>query len=101
MSAIVSSGVKIDDESILEYAPNPKRPGFKAHARYEEYQLATTLAEYLDIADPKVAKADLAYDIEKGHLVVTQAEAEDEEPDLDTAEELEMEMREEEVHEQE
>jgi len=93
MKELISSGVKIDENSILTYASNPKRPGFQAHDRYEEYQVATTLEEYLEIADPKKAKADLAYDIEKGHLEVSQAELEDE-PDPDTAEELEMEMRE-------
>lgn len=65
---LVVNGVKVTDDTKLEYVSNPKRAGFKAHARYEEYSFAQTLAEYLDMSDPKYAKADLAYDHSKGHL---------------------------------
>ena len=73
MEAVVN-GVKIDSSTELKFKPNPKRPGFKAHARYEQYQTATTLEEYLDLADPKYAKADLRYDMEHGHIEVVESE---------------------------
>lgn len=63
------NGYVIDGDTVLEYAANPKRIGFKAHARYEQYQEATTLDQYMSIcADWPAAKPDLKYDESKGYL---------------------------------
>lgn len=76
--SILINAVKVDETTVFEYKTNPKRAGFKAHARYERYQHATTLAEYNEImssdADKKYAKPDLRYDEEHGHLKLYDAE---------------------------
>lgn len=70
----VINGVKIGDETEFVFTANPKRPGFKAHARYTVYGEAKNLKEYLDSFDgqegmeKKYALADLRYDVEHGHL---------------------------------
>lgn len=66
----VINGTKLEEGYTIEYVTNPKRPGFKAHARYELYCGATTLEEYLETADKKFAKADLRYDEEHGYLKI-------------------------------
>lgn len=72
---VVINAVKIDETTTLEYATNPKRPGFKAHARYEQYSAATSIKEYFELCDePKYARADLRYDEEHGHLKLIDAE---------------------------
>lgn len=70
MSTITINGVKADSNTRIEYKPNPKRVGKKAWARYEEYETCETIGEYLELADPKYAKADLRYDLEHGHLTI-------------------------------
>lgn len=69
---ILINGHKVNEETTLEFVPNPKRPGFKAHARYAAYQEATTIEEFFKIAEEggfrKYATADLRYDEEHGHL---------------------------------
>jgi len=61
------NGINVGDECKIECAPNPKRPGSKAHMRYEQYSKATTIKEYLDNGG---LKADLRYDHSKGYLTV-------------------------------
>lgn len=72
------NGHSYDDITTIEYAPNPKRPGFKAHARYEVYSTATTIEEYFEIYSEKLEKKyaapDLRYDEEHGHLKLLDAE---------------------------
>ena len=69
---VLINAVKVDETTVFEYVSNPKRAGFKAHARYERYQAATTLEEYNEIMssdeDKKYAKPDLRYDEDNGHL---------------------------------
>lgn len=72
--SIQVNGFNIEDDSVIEFKPNPKRPGFKAHSRYEEYQKSTSLADYLAIADKKYSKADLRFDEEKGFLKIFDSE---------------------------
>ena len=74
---ILVNGIKVDSETELNYSSNPKRVGFKAHARYEEYEDCQTLFQYLYVADPKYAKADLRYDQEHGHLEIVSDDTED------------------------
>jgi len=62
------NGYKVDENVVLEYVPNPKRPGFKAHARYEEYKECKSIAEYMAICANKYGRPDLRYDEEHGHL---------------------------------
>ena len=74
MSIIINS-VKVDDTMTIEFVSNPKRPGFKAHARYELYGVATTIAEFFEIVNEnellkKYGRADLRYDEEHGHLKI-------------------------------
>lgn len=73
MSYVINT-FKVEDDTRIEYAPNPKRNGSKAHARYEIYSQATTVREYLDLMQDdevrKYAKADLRYDEEKGYLKI-------------------------------
>ena len=67
--AVVSvNGYKVNDSVVMEYVPNPKRPGFKAHSRYEEYKECKSIGEYMLIANTKYGRPDLRYDEEHGHL---------------------------------
>jgi len=75
METLVNA-VKVGDDDTLKFKPNPKRPGFKAHARYEAYQNATTLEEYLKLNEGKYARPDLRYDEEHGHLEIYNADGE-------------------------
>lgn len=61
------NGLNVGDECHIECAPNPKRPGSKAHSRYEAYAKSSTVKEYLDNGG---LKADLRYDHNKGYLTV-------------------------------
>ncbi len=72
--SIQINGFNIEDESKIEFKSNPKRPGFKAFERYEEYQKSTTLTEYLAVAEKKYSKADLRFDEEKGFLKIFDSE---------------------------
>ena len=56
---------KVTGETVIVYAANPKRKGSKAHARYEEYQVASTIASALELG---ATKADLKYDAEHQFL---------------------------------
>lgn len=74
MTSLINS-YKITDDMTIEFTPNPKRPGFKAHARYEIYSTATTLAEYYELlseaeVEKKYSRPDLRYDEEHGHLKI-------------------------------
>lgn len=83
------NAVKIDENTRFEFKPNPKRSGFKAHARYEAYQKATNLQEYLDIneeIDSKAGNADLKYDEEHGFLALYALNDEGEEIQLNPKE---------------
>ncbi len=64
------NGTNVETTHTLTYKANPKRPGFKAHARYEAYSKAETVGEYLELADKKYAKADLRYDEENGYIEI-------------------------------
>jgi len=46
---------------------NPKREGSKAHARFDKYMAAKTVAEYMDLGG---TKGDLKYDEEKEFITV-------------------------------
>ena len=61
---------KVESATTISYVSNPKRFGKKAWARYEEYQVATTIGEYMEMAESKYATADLRYDHMKGFLVI-------------------------------
>ena len=74
MKEYTINGTKVNEDTVIEFVSNPKRPKFKSHARYEEYQAATTVGEYFEVADKKYAKADLRYDEEHGHLIITMDE---------------------------
>jgi hypothetical protein len=79
------NAVKVDSDTAIEYASNPKRPSGKAWSRYEVYAEATTVGEYFELADKKYARADLRYDEEKGLLAIydvdgTQVNAPEPEP---------------------
>ena len=67
---LVINGVKLTSDTKLKYRANPKRPNSRAWERYEAYQKATTLAEYLDLNDAKYAKADLRHDQMKGFFEI-------------------------------
>lgn len=64
------NGTNVETTTTIEFKPNPKRPGFKAHSRYETYSKAETIGDYLEMADKKYAKADLRYDEENGYLAI-------------------------------
>ena len=72
--SVVASGVKIDSTDTMEYKSNPKRVNCNAWNRYNDYQAVTSYDEYIaacnDSGHSKFAKADLAFDIEKGHLTI-------------------------------
>ncbi len=70
------NGTKVEDGFTIEFIANPKRSGFKAHGRYEIYQSATTIEEYIELADKKYAKADLRYDEAKGYLTIFDTDGE-------------------------
>jgi len=59
------NGINVGNECHIKCASNPKRPGSKAHMRYEAYAKATTVKEYLEMGG---LKADLRYDHDKGFL---------------------------------
>ena len=61
------NGINVSDGCRIECAPNPKRPGSKAHQRYATYADSKTIKEYLDNGG---LKADLRYDADKGFLKV-------------------------------
>lgn len=78
MTTLINS-TKVEDDHTIAFAPNPKRPGFKAHARYEVYSAATTLVEYHELLteagiEKKYARPDLRYDEEHGHLKIFDAD---------------------------
>jgi len=62
--------VKVDENTEILYVKNPKRTNGKAWFRYEMYQDANTIGEYLETAEKKYAKADLKYDHAKGFLTI-------------------------------
>lgn len=62
--------VKVTNETKISYVANPKRPNSRAWERYEKYQTATTIAEYLKLNDGKYAKADLRHDLSKEFLTI-------------------------------
>jgi len=70
VSAVVVdvNGYRVDENVVMEYVTNPKRPGFKAHARYAAYSSCTTIAEYMELCADKYGRPDLRYDEEHGHL---------------------------------
>lgn len=75
MNTYVINGSKIESTESISYVANPKRAGKNAHARYEQYQEASTLEEYFAIVEAAetkkaVAMADLRYDLNKGYLKI-------------------------------
>ena len=74
MTTRVINSHKVEDDTAIRFKSNPKRPGFKAHKRYETYSAATTVAEYFELAEKKYATADLRYDEEHGHLEILDAD---------------------------
>ena len=67
---LVINGVKVTDQTKIKYVTNPKRPNSRAWERYEKYQTAKTIAEYLKLNDGKFAKADLRHDLGKEFLTI-------------------------------
>ena len=52
--------------SVIQYTlPNPKAPGSSAHARYDKYCIATTLAEARALG---ALSKDIQYDRQKGYI---------------------------------
>jgi hypothetical protein len=62
------ASIDLDDEDLILYASNPKRPGSAAHALYESYQGARTVAEAKLLGARAI---DFAFDCWHGHLVIT------------------------------
>jgi len=71
MNTYTINGTKVEEDTVIKFVSNPKRPKFKAHARYEDYKAATTIGKYFEITDKKYAKADLRYDEKHGHLLIS------------------------------
>jgi len=70
-AAVVANinGVNVSNETKIEYIDrNPKRKGSKAHARFQKYMTAKTVAKFLELGG---LKADLRYDSEKGFVEIT------------------------------
>lgn len=59
----------VSDEAKITFnvKSNPKREGSKAHARFQNYMKARTVAEYLELGG---TTADLKYDWEKSFIEV-------------------------------
>lgn len=53
------------DNELISFAPNPKRPGFAAYARYERYSKAKTLQE---AKKRGIWPGDIAHDMRSGFL---------------------------------
>jgi len=62
MSTYIINGLKINNDTKINFIANPKRPGFKAYERYNIYQYAQNIDE-LKIMNPTYFKADLKYDL--------------------------------------
>lgn len=75
MTKLINS-VKIEEGFTIEFVANPKRSGFKAYKRYEEYMSAKTIEEYQKIAEKKYASADLRYDESHGYLKIFNTDGE-------------------------
>lgn len=75
MEKLINS-YKVDASIRFEFKPNPKKKHGKAYARYERYQEAANIVEYLQTAEPKYAMADLRYDEAHGHLKLFNADGE-------------------------
>jgi len=71
----VVNGNKINDDTMIELKPNPKRAGSMAHDRYGIYMEAVTVAELKEL-NPNYFMADMRYDNMKGFLTFLE-EAED------------------------
>jgi len=71
----VVNGNKINDNTMIELKPNPKRAGSMAHERYGIYMEAATVAELREL-NPNYFMADMRYDNMKGFLTFLE-EAED------------------------
>jgi len=67
---LVINGVKVTETTKISYRENPKRPNSRSWERYEAYQKATTIGEYLKLNESKFAKADLRHDLGKEFLKI-------------------------------
>jgi len=65
-SKVVSPDLRDNDR--IQYKPNPKRPGSRAHELYECYQSAQTVADARKLGARPI---DFAHDWTMGHLIVT------------------------------
>jgi len=61
----------VTGETKLKYVPNPKRKNSKAWARYEQYQTATTFAEYQELNQDKQSIPDIKHDLNKGFVEIS------------------------------
>lgn len=61
-----------ESEIQWEVGGNPKRPGFKAHDRFEKYFKAETVGAYLDAGG---SRGDLRYDWEHKFLTIIPKES--------------------------
>ena len=59
-----------DSKITFNVKSNPKRDGSQAHARFEKYMKAKTVAEYFDLGG---TKADLKYDAMKQFITVDES----------------------------
>ena len=81
MTTLQINGFVIDENTTFEFAPNPKRPHAKVHARYAAYSKATNLEEYKEFTEDhdgnlKNMMPSLKYDEMHGHLKFKDAEGE-------------------------
>ena len=67
---LLINGVKVTETTKIAYRENPKRPNSRSWERYEAYQKAKTIGEYLKLNDSKFAKADLRHDLGKEFLTI-------------------------------
>ena len=67
---LVINDKKVTDLTKIKFRENPKRKNSAAWSRYEKYQTAQTIGEYLKINEAKFAKADLRHDLSKEFLTI-------------------------------
>ena len=68
MNDRIINGVNVNDDTAITCVPNPKREGCAAWERYNGYESAVTVGEYLKVNAGKHALPDLRWDHEKGFV---------------------------------
>ena len=67
---ILVGSTKVTADTKVSYVANPKRKNSAAWERYEKYQTAATIGEYMSLNPSKHARADLRHDLSKGFLTI-------------------------------